>query len=450
MTRRGLLKTEFGDHALNAAYGVLDYLIYPLGMLMVAPIAVRALGISQYGVWAFTSAAVSTGSIVASGFGDANIRLVATSRTGDSRNLGQAVRSAMGIHLVLGATMMLISFLLAPAAAAHLAPFDATLRFQCKVSMYVAGILMLGRAIESVCISTQRGFERYGDAVRISIVGRIVTLAAVAILPLAKLGVISVMLATAVVTAFSLRVQVVRLKHLLQVESLWPSFDTSAARALFGFGIFTWIQAVAGLLFGQIDRLITGVSLGAAAVASYALCVQMAQPIYGLAASGLHFLFPYLSARHAGNSAAALQRPVLFSLGANLLLVASGTAFLLTFGAALLRVLGGKAVSLAGTPILPLIIVSTALPALSVTGSYALLALGRARAVTLFNLAGGALMVLLIPLLLPRFGMYGMAMARMAYGPVTLLVYVPLGALLWRNSPAPSSAKEPAALLEEA
>jgi len=443
-------KSAIGDHACNAAYGVLDYLTYPLGMLIVAPAAVRTLGIGQYGVWAFACAAVSTGSIIASGFGDANIRLVATSRAGDPDNLAGAVRSTMGIHLMLGAAIMLISFLVAPTAATHLAPSDAGLRFQCQVSLYLAGVLMLARAIESVCISTQRGFERYGDAVRISVAGRVLTLAAVAILPLAKLGVVSVMVATVVVTAVSLRLQVVRLKGLLHLESLWPSFDHSATRVLIGFGFFTWIQAVAGLLFGQIDRLITGVSLGAAAVASYALCVQMAQPIYGLAASGLHFLFPYLSVRREGNSATALRRTILVAFGANLFVVTACSALLFIFGGALLRFLGGDAISRIGTPNLPLIIVSTALPALSVTGSYALLALGRVRAVTLFTLAGGALMMLVIPFLLPRYGMYGMALARMFYGPITLLVYIPLAAELMRNARTASHVKTPTALLEEA
>ena len=48
---------------------------------------------------------------------------------------------------------------------------------------------------------------------------------------------------------------------------------------------------------------VLGVSLGAVTVAAYALCTQLAQPIYGFAASGLHFLFPHL-AEHRGGIAA--------------------------------------------------------------------------------------------------------------------------------------------------
>ncbi len=444
-------KTAINSHASNAAFGILDYLTFPVGMLIVAPIALRTMGIAQYGVWVVATAAVSTGSIVASGFGDANIHFVALSRCGGHRcSPLLTVRSTMGIHFALGSGMMLISLLFAPVAANHIASSNASLRFECMWSLIIAGMLMLLRSIESVCISTQRGFERYGQAVRISLIGRLLTLVMVAALPAAGLGVISVMVATMLVTMVGLQLQIIHLKQLLQARSIWPSFDRTATKALISFGIFTWIQAVAGLLFGQFDRLITGVSMGASAVASYALCVQMTQPIYGLAASGLHFLFPYLSARRADKTTVTLRRVVVLAFGANLLVVSIGTAVLLIFGAALLKSLGGATVARAGEPLLPLITWSMALAGLSVTGSYALLAMGRVRTVTLFNLSGGMLMIFVIALLIPRYGVYGIAMARMFYGPVTLLVYIPLGAILFRNLPAYSDTSAPLAVWEKA
>ncbi len=43
-------------HLSNAAYGVLDYIAYPAGMLIVAPFAVRHLGVPQFGVWMVANA----------------------------------------------------------------------------------------------------------------------------------------------------------------------------------------------------------------------------------------------------------------------------------------------------------------------------------------------------------------------------------------------------------
>jgi O-antigen/teichoic acid export membrane protein len=414
-------------HLSNAAYGVLDYAAYPIGMLIVAPIMLRNLGVAQYGVWTVATAALSIGSIIASGFGDANIQHVATQRnTGDPDALLRAVRSTMGIHLILGTAIALIAWMLAPYLAGHVTAADADLRSGCLWSLRIASLVILVRTIETVCVSTQRAFERYGAAVRISILVRLMTLAVAAALTIVSRSVVTIMVITAVLIVLGLWAQLARLKELLHASSLAPAFDREATRALFAFGIFSWLQAVSSVIFSQADRLITGVSLGATAVASYALCVQMAQPIYGFAASGLHFLFPYLAQRRVTTSAAALRKAVFLAFIANLLLVALGTVALLLFGGRVLHTWAGEAIAQSAAPVLSLIVWSSALLGLNVTGTYTMLALGRVQAVTWLNLAGGVTMLLMMAWLFPRHGVYGIAMARLSYGLITLLLYIPL------------------------
>ena len=83
---------------------------------------------------------------------------------------------------------------------------------------------------------------------------------------------------------------------------------------------------------------------------------------------------------------------------------------------------------------LPIVLCSTALSALSVAGCYGLLALGRVQVVTWLNLAAAAAMILSIFWLLPLFGIRGMAIARLVYGPIMLGVYIPLFLNLTRRS----------------
>jgi O-antigen/teichoic acid export membrane protein len=75
---------------------------------------------------------------------------------------------------------------------------------------------------------------------------------------------------------------------------------------------------------------------------------------------------------------------------------------------------------------MPVIVWSSALLGLNVTATYALLALGRVRMVTGFNLASGAIMLLLMLYLTPRFGIKGIAFARLSYALISLLLYIPL------------------------
>lgn len=442
------MKTHFS----NAAYGILDYVAWPLGMLVVAPVALHHLGPGQFGVWMVANAVLTIGSIVASGFGDANIRCVSQARgSAGNEALASVVRGTLGIHLALGVVIASIVWMLSPFAAEHIASTGGGLRVACLWSLRITSALVLVRAVETVCVSTQRAFERYGSAVGASVVARLMALASVALLPLAGVGVVGIMIATAIFIALGLALQLFQLSRLFECSAvLSPAFDRNALCALFGFGIFSWIQAVAGVVFAQADRLITGIYLGAATVATYALCAQLAQPLYGVAASGLHFLFPYVSARASSDSIARVRRAVLLAFGANVLVIAFGAGVLLVFGDNLLAAWVGPPVARAGAPVLPLLVWSTAAQGLSITGSYTLLALGRVRAVTFLNLLGGMAMVLAAPFLLRRFGAPGMAMARLLYGPCTLLVYIPLASMLFGKVRAKLTASPTVAVCEGA
>jgi Na+-driven multidrug efflux pump len=140
----------------------------------------------------------------------------------------------------------------------------------------------------------------------------------------------------------------------------------------------------------------------------------------------------------------AIRRTVLLGFCVNLLMVVLGTAVLLHFGEAILRICGGEEIARIGRSVLPLIVWSTALPALNVSGVYAMLVLGRVRFVTLLSLIAGAMMLVSVPWLLTRYGVVGMAYARMIYGPISLLVYIPLFRLILRGRITTQSKSDPA------
>ncbi len=414
-------------HLANAAYGVLDYSSYPVGMLLVAPIVLRKLGASEYGLWMIATAVISAGGIIASGFCDANIQRVAHMRgIGKSDLIPFTVRSMMGINLVLGLMLAAAAWIAAPYAAPHVAVSGQTSRLECLISLRIASVLVLVRAVETVSVSTQRAFELYRGTVRISTAVRLLTLAFASVLALLGHGTISILVATAVCMASGTYLQFRQLRRFLGEVSLWPLFRSSETRVLLGLGIFVWLQAVGAVVFGQFDRILLGVSLGALAVAPYSLCVQFAQPIYGLTASGLNFLFPYLSGRASSISSAVLKRTLLKAFCCNLFLVACGAGTLLLLGNRLVRLWAGAAVAQSASRILVPIVLGTSLMGLSVTGTYAMQALGQFRTVALISLASRAAMLLLMIMLLHHMGLRGLALSRLCYGAIALLVYLPL------------------------
>ena len=414
-------------HLSNAVYGVLDYASYPLGMLLVAPIVLHKLGAAEYGLWMIATAMVSAGGIIASGFCDANIQRVARLRgQGDIESVVNAVRSIMGINLVLGFTLAAGVWIAAPLVARHVAVSRLTPVGECLVCIRIASLLLLTRAIESVGVSTHRAFERYRGTVQISTAIRLLTLASAAVLALSGRRTVSLLAASAVLMVVGTYMQFRELGTFLGPGTLWPTFHREETRELLSRGVFVWLQTLGAVVFGQFDRILLGVFLGTLALAPYALCVQFAQPIFGLTASGLHFLFPYLSGRAGVMSSSALKRTVLKAFLCNLLLVVCGAGALLLFGERLIWIWAGPAVAHEAAGILPPIVLGSALMGLSVTGTYAMQALNLFRTVALISLSGRAAMLLLMVYLLHQNGLQGLATARACYGATALLVYLPL------------------------
>src|SRR6185503_14380411 len=216
-------------------------------------------------------------------------------------------------------------------AASHMAGSKFTTTAECLFCLRAASIGIFLRALESVAVSTHRAFEDFRNTVRISTVCRFITLGMAVILACLGQRMPSILTFTVLALAAGVYLQFRSLRRFVQPGSLRPRFHAETRRLL-NLGIFPWLQALGGIIFGQLDRILLGVYLGTIAVAPYALCVQFAQPILGIAASGLSFLFPYLSGRVKGLSAAELKATVLKAFACNLVLVASCVAGLLIFG----------------------------------------------------------------------------------------------------------------------
>ena len=414
-------------HMKNAVFGALDYASYPVAMLLVAPIVLHRLGASEYGLWMIATSVISAGGIIASGFSDANLQQVARLRgTPDAERILDAVRSILGINLALGVTMGVVVWGAAPWVAPRMAIGHGVAQEECLLCLRIAAISILFRALEAVGVSTLRAFEEYRTTVQISSCTRIVTLIVAAGLALLRQSTVSILICTAVFLLLDTVMQFRALRPLLGCVPVRPSFRRKETAVLLKNGFFTWIQASGGVVFGQLDRILLGVSMGAFAVAPYALCVQFAQPISGLSASGLHFLFPYFSSYGGGFSSARARAALLRAFLANLLLVCCGASALLVIGMRLIRSWGGPTVADAAGGIFPMIAWGAALMGLSVTGTYAMQGIGLFRTVAGVSLSSRAGLLILMPYLLHHLGIQGLAWSRLGYGAVALLIYVPL------------------------
>ena len=412
---------------LNGLYAVAEYVSQPLGLLLAAPYLLRHLGASQFGIWVLASAAVSSGNLLSSGFGDAAVKYGSMYRgRNDFAGVARIVRGMIAVNLALSGMLAIALWSLAPYAASHIAHIEAGMQSACTQSFRIGSLLLVVRSIDSVFASTLRAFERYSPAVRIAICSRIGALVAAIALVEHGFGVVEIMLATLCISTLAAVAQGFAVRAIAGNIVLLPSLHRETLSMIAGFGCFSWIQAVSAVVFGQVDRLIIGLILGAPAVALYALCTQAAQTIHGIAGAGLHILFPHLSSRFEAEPLADLRHTVWIAFKTNLLLATLLGAPIILLSRPILSLWMGPGFARQAWPILSILGAGFALFALNVTAHYALLAVGRVRLVTVLNLAAGAVMLLLMLVFTPRFGMVGTACARLITGPITCILYYPL------------------------
>src|SRR5215469_14176474 len=432
----------------NAMYGVGDYVAQPVAMLLAALFLLNRLGLPQYGLWMLAAAAVSGASLVCTGFGDAALKYASVYRGRENKaKLEQVLRVNLTINLVLSCMLAALIWCGSPLAANNWFQIDVPLRAAATVVFRIGSLILVVRSVESVFTGALRAHERYGPSVQISVLSRVAIVVCACALVWRGHGIIAIMVATFAFVTASAILQITATWMVIGPMSMVPAIDRDAFLEVFGFGCYSWLQAVAGCIFSQADRMLIGVLLGTSAVASYSVCIQAAQPIHGLIAAGLHFVFPHLSARLSTTQATELKTVVRFIFRLNLALAVVLCVPFVLLSELLLRLWIGPEFAHQTWILLSLIAAGFGLLGLNVTGHYALLALGQARLVSLLNLAGGTAMLLAMILLAPRFGLVGVAVGRLLYGPVTLLMYWRLRVILAPGNQALVEVLPPFAML---
>jgi O-antigen/teichoic acid export membrane protein len=297
----------------------------------------------------------------------------------------------------------------------------------------ISAIILVLRSVESVFVSALRAFQRYGPPVKLNVFLRsVVVLSAVVLAALGR-GVVDIMLATMFWSALVVVLQAAAARRVAGGFSFLPTLQPHALSEVFAFGCFSWLQALAAVVFSYADRFLVGAMLGTVPVAIYVLCVQATQPIHGLGAAAFNFLFPHISSRHEAGDIDAPRRVFRFALLSSVGFSLALALPLILLGKPLLTLWMGAQFAQQGYVILGILAVAYVLLAVNVVPHYTLLALGSVRFVSIVNIVGGILSLGAAAILIPRLGLTGAALGRLLYGPAVALNFFKVGTTLSRT-----------------
>ena len=426
----------FRESAGNASYSVAEYISQPLSMLVAAPYMVHKLGLDQYGIWMLVSAILGSMGILSTGFGDATVKYVSTYRGQNNQpGIQRTIRATLTINTLLGGLFGVAVWFLAPYSVYHVFKIDPELYRASICAIHISALILVIRSVESVFVSTLRAFERYGPPVKLNVFLRTIVVVSAVVLAAMGHGVVAVMLATLFWSALVLVMQAIVARRVVGTLIPVPIFETKALAEVFSFGCFSWLQALAGVVFSYADRFLLAAMLGTGPVAIYVLCVQATQPIHGLAAATFNFVFPHISSRHEAGEIDGPRRVFRLALISNLGISAAMALPLVIFSKRILTLWMGAGFASQGHLARALLAVGYALLALNVGPHYTLLAFGRVRWISGLNVTSGIFLVALMALFVPTLGLVGAALGRVVYSFVLAVPYLLVSRKVFRSRP---------------
>jgi O-antigen/teichoic acid export membrane protein len=421
---------------MRALWSALDAAAAPASTLATLAALVRALTPSDYGILVIAIAASGLSMAVNPAIAATTTKFVSEL----SREPHPGARSIAGVISVSLMSVAVIDLVLLLGTAVFNGQLSSWI-FGDDVSAHNLGLVLFLavlsiaiQQIETVLAAAIRGMERFRRQALIEVISRIALTVAVIYVAWHTRSLVAILNTQCAVCLASTLVRTIALRRLLPGGRLFELSGRMKAGTVFRYGGWMWLAALAGVAYTSADRIIIGRSLGTAAAGQYNIYVQITQLIHFIPSSVFAFSFPAFSrlAALGGNQSPEIARTYrVYLLAIGTLAGGLAAAMMLSWPLLLRIVTGAEWDSRFGAP--GLLTLNFLLLAFNVAPYYVLLALGQARTVAVVTTASMLAALVLMTILIPRFGLEGAALSRLAYGIGALMLLLRAHRLLRRS-----------------
>jgi O-antigen/teichoic acid export membrane protein len=411
----------------RAFWSVVDAAAMPASTLITLAVLVRALSPVDYGMLVVALAISGLSMAVNPAIATTTTKFV-SEFSGKGHSAGWSAAGVITVSLTAVAVVDLTLFL---GIAAFREPISRwifganVIGTPQAVPALMFAVLSVGiQQLETVLAAAIRGLQRFRRQALIEVMSRAALAAVVAVVAWRTRSVEAVLLSQCLVYAASTLVRAAALRGLLPNERLLDLSGWTHAGKLFRYGGWMWLAALAGVAYTNADRVIIARIWGLAAAGQYNVFVQITQLIHFIPSSAFAFSLPVFSRLAAEGHSHRAQisrayRSYSLAIGLVALLIAAAMMAAWPF---LLAIVAGAAGAAGRFGTAGLLALNFLLLALNVAPYYLLLALGRATAVSVITTISMLVALLLMMILIPRYGMTGAAIARLAYGVGALML----------------------------
>lgn len=420
-------KTSLAYQSLkNASYGALSFFVPVILSIVITPIFVRKLGVTDYGVYILTNTIIGILSLLDLGLISALVKYLSQYHAQqDAAALKRIAFSANSLYIVVGALGFLIFFAL---GKFFLGIFHITNQSQSHILIVflLAGAYFFVNSANSVYTTIPQALQRFDISAKINLTQTIVLSLLNLVLVLLGLKLKAIMASNLLIMILVTLAYFVVGKKLLPELPFALAWDKSEIKKMYGYGIFAAVGNLGSSALNQLDRLIIPVFLGPVQLSYYSLPGNVAQKIPTVVSSfaGV-WLLPLASSLQGSGEMDRLgqiHRKVMRNIT---IMSAAMAASIILFGQKILLYWLGPDFAANGRVVLPLVTVTYFILITFGPIYQFLLGINRERLAAAWSLSLAALN---IALLLPLVRLYGINGAAWAFLLSVLPVY---GMLYW-------------------
>jgi O-antigen/teichoic acid export membrane protein len=398
--------------ARNSVYNLAAFVYPVLITLVLTPLILHFVGHTDYGIFALSSIFVSFLGLLDFGMSPSVTKFVSERVAVDETSAAGRIVSVSilfyGLVGILGAAAsLLMAFVVLPQPFNLAAADLSTARFV----FAVAGADFFLTMLINPLLALPGSLQRYDVTARITILLTTVTAIASVVTLAAGYGIEGLAVVSTAEPLLGLIVLMPVLRSLMPSLRLRPRWDPRLLRSLFAFSGYTFIANVTGAFLLQFDKFALGAFQSVTAVTYYVVPGNVAQRLHAGTASLTGVLLPAASGMYARGDENAVRRLYVRATKFTLLFLLALTLPAIVFAREVLLYWLGESFAIHSFWALRLLVLTYFMLSLSAIPYFVALARGRPQLAGIFSGVTALLNVVLVLVLVPRYGVNGAAVA---------------------------------------
>jgi O-antigen/teichoic acid export membrane protein len=398
--------------AKNSVYNTVSFL-WPLALaFFTTPFMVGKLGQEYYGILALITSFVGFFGLLDFGVAPSIVKYVAELSTkGNYRGLSKIFSAATIFYVIVGILGAILIATIAPYyIQSTLKSTNVSFNLVYKLFL-IAGLGFFINMLLSAFSAIPNALQRFDITSKVGLVTSTVSALGNVTLLFLGFGITSIVIFTLVIATVNLLVYAVINKKLIPNISLFTAPDRESFKVIFQFGGFAFLATISGLIISQLDRLILGSFLGPAAVTYYVIPGNLTVKILNLVNAICSIIFPLSAALIAKKATKDLHKLYKRSFRLVIYLLLFICVPALFFANKFLLYWLGQDFATNSTVVFVVLILTYAISTFHVVPFLLAFGANKPKYSAMYALITAVLNVILMWLLIPRFGINGAAYA---------------------------------------